>query len=477
MATLVNYDIFWHRYLDHCELQRLEGIFDQLDFSETVEAIQAQRNFSGRQDWPIEAMLRALFAMSVLQHRSTESFRRELMRNPTLMMALGFKLKAKADQRCDSNQFLPYPVPSSAAFSRLRRKLMEVEKKTGVLRKQFERQRERFAEQCSDYGRHTGFDGKAVESHSTGRKLASRTDPVTGQSQTSDPDAAWGCHRQYRTDDNAREQVTEKVWFGYSLTVLGDVSHELPIDFNLAPACDNENPHCEALLERFVGSDLGRRCETFVADRGLDNDKIRKKLHERDILALIDTRSLWQEHNLDPDQLKAPTRSLDANVYDTMLRTECGDLYCRCPESGHIRLMHYQGYEKKRATLKWVCPAAAFEFDCQGKDECYRLGQVRAGAKSRVVRTKVDAGNLRQHPALPPSTLKWKRLYRKRSAMERINSRVADGFMLHSHYLRGRQSMELKITISMTVMLAAANFAMQLNKPEQIRSLVLSLAA
>ena len=129
MATLVNYDIFWHRYLDHCELQRLEGIFDQLDFSETVEAIQAQRNFSGRQDWPIEAMLRALFAMSVLQHRSTESFRRELMRNPTLMMALGFKLKAKADQRCDSNQFLPYPVPSSAAFSRLRRKLMEVEKK------------------------------------------------------------------------------------------------------------------------------------------------------------------------------------------------------------------------------------------------------------------------------------------------------------------------------------------------------------
>ena len=44
MATLVNYDIFWHRYLDHCELQRLEGIFDQLDFSETVEAIQAQRS-------------------------------------------------------------------------------------------------------------------------------------------------------------------------------------------------------------------------------------------------------------------------------------------------------------------------------------------------------------------------------------------------------------------------------------------------
>ena len=326
---------------------------------------------------------------------------------------------------------------------------MEVEETVGVLRKQFERQRE----------------------------LASRTDPATGEGQPSDADAAWGCHRQYGTDASGREQVTEKTWFGYCLNVLGDVDCELPIDFSVAPANENENPHCEALLESFVESDLGRRCESFVADRGLDNDQIRKRLHERGIVAAIDTRNRWQEDNFDPDQLKAPTRPLHANVYDTMLRTECGDLYCRCPESGRIRLMHYHGYERKRGTLKWVCPAAAYEFDCQGKDQCYRLGQVRAGAQSRVVRTKVDTDNLRQRPALPPSSLKWKRIYRKRSAMERINSRVADGFMLHSHYLRGRQSKGLKITISMTVMLAAVNFAMQLNKPEQIRSLVLSLAA
>ena len=44
---------------------------------------------------------------------------------------------------------------------------------------------------------------------------------------------------------------------------------------------------------------------------------------------------------------------------------------------------------------------------------------------------------------------------------------VADGFILHSHYLCGKQSMGLKITVSMTtVMEAAAKFAMQLNKPE-----------
>ena len=476
MAT-INYDLFWSRYLGHCELQRLEGILRQLDLSDTVDAIKAQRNFSGRLDWPIKAMLRSVFAMSVLQHRSTESFRRELMRNPTLMMALGFKLRSNAGGRSDLNPYFAYPVPSAAAFSRFRRVLMQVEDKAGVLRAQFERQRQRFAGQCPDYGVNTGFDGKAVESHSTGRKLGSRTDPASGEGMSSDPDAAWGCHRQYRTDASGREQVTGKFWFGYTLNLLGDVNWELPIDFNVVPACDNENPHCEALLDTFVDSDLGGRCETFVADRGLDNDGIRRKLHDRDILALIDTRNLWQEDHLDADQLKVPTRPLHSDVYDTMLRTECGDLYCRCPESGHIRLMHYQGYERQRGTLKWVCPAAAFEFDCQGRAECYRLGRVTAGARSRVVRTKVDVDNLRQRPSLPPSSRKWKRLYRQRSAMERINSRVADGFMLHSHYLRGRKSMALKITISMTVMLAAANFAVQCNQPEQVRSLVRSLAA
>ena len=253
-------------------------------------------------------------------------------------------------------------------------------------------------------------------------------------------------------------------WFGYTLNLLGDVNWELPIDFNVVPACDNENPHCEALLDRLVDSDLGGRCETFVADRGLDNDGIRRKLHDRDILALIDTRNLWQEDHLDADQLKAPTRPLHSDVYDTMLRTECGDLYCRCPEIGRIRLMHYQGHEQQRGTLKWVCPVAAFEFDCQGRAECYRLGRVKAGARSRVVRTKVDVDNLRQRPSLPPSSRKWKRLYRQRSAMERINSRVADGFMMHSHYLCGRKSMGLKITISKTVMLASANFAVECNQ-------------
>ena len=90
----VHYDLFWQVYFDYCELDRLRCIFTRIDLTEVSREIRRHRNGKGRQDWPIEAMLQAVLAMIVLQHRSAASFRRELMRNPTLMIALGFELKA-----------------------------------------------------------------------------------------------------------------------------------------------------------------------------------------------------------------------------------------------------------------------------------------------------------------------------------------------------------------------------------------------
>ena len=80
----------------------------------------------------------------------------------------------------------------------------------------------------------------------------------------------------------------------------------------------------------------------------------------------------------------------------------------------------------------------------------------------------MKAEHLRQYPPLPPCSDEWKREYRKRSGLERPNSRLADGCMLHSHSLRGQGNMGLKIIISMTVMLAAANVAIQSQHPDQV---------
>ena len=85
------------------------------------------------------------------------------------------------------------------------------------------------------------------------------------------------------------------------------MNYELSIDFKLTPANESEHPHCNALVDQFLESPLLARCDSFVADRGLDNDVLRAKLYRKDILPVIETRNLWQEKNLDPDQLQAPT--------------------------------------------------------------------------------------------------------------------------------------------------------------------------
>ncbi len=307
--------------------------------------------------WPVEGMLRSLYAMSILQHRSTESFRRELQRNPHLMLALGFQLKP-SEGSDEGDPHRPYRVPSAAAFSRIRQQLCQLESQSGVVKAEFFRQREELSEHLPDYGKEIGYDGKAIESHSTGQKLQHKRDPKSGEQLTSDPDASWGCHKQYGTDANGKEKVTKKCWFGYKAHVLADVNCELPIDFKLVPANESEHPHCNALVDQFLDSPLLARCDSFVAGRGLDNDVLRAKLYRKGILPVIDTRNLWQEKNLDPDQLQVPTRSLDDSLCDSILRTECGDLHCKCPQSGKIRPMSYQGRESQRGTLKWACPAS-----------------------------------------------------------------------------------------------------------------------
>ncbi len=380
--ALINYDLFASDSADNCELKNLTALLEQLDFSELINEILIRRKGRGRRDWPIEAMLNAVFAIDILQHRSVSGFVRELKRNPALMHVLGFPMRRGFHT---DPAFGGYAVPSDSAFCRFIRLLTEIERGTGALMRVFEAQVDEIAALLPDFGKSVGYDGKAVESHSTGRPLKHKAiDKTTGRHPTSDPDASWGVHEQYGTDQNGREVRKTKKWFGYTLHTHGDVTYELPIRFRLETARESEYRHCEGLIEEHEKLWFFDRCRSFVADRGLDSNQIRKRLFKNDILPVIDTRRMWQDVNLHPQQLKVPTRPLDESKVDTILRTENGSLYCQCPQSRELRRMHYQGREQKRGTLKWACPAASYDFTCKGQVRNKHLSE-------RVVNTYPNA--------------------------------------------------------------------------------------
>ena len=82
----------------------------------------------------------------------------------------------------------PSGVPSAAAFSRIRRQLCQLESKTGVTKAEILCQREELNERLPDYCGEIGYDGKVIESHSTGQKLPHKRDPKSDERLSSGPD-------------------------------------------------------------------------------------------------------------------------------------------------------------------------------------------------------------------------------------------------------------------------------------------------
>ena len=64
--ALINYDLFATDFADSSELKNLTALLEQLDFSALINEILIRRRGKGRRDWPIEAMLNAVFAMCIV---------------------------------------------------------------------------------------------------------------------------------------------------------------------------------------------------------------------------------------------------------------------------------------------------------------------------------------------------------------------------------------------------------------------------
>ena len=64
-----------------------------------------------------------------------------------------------------------------------------------------------------------------------------------------------------------------------------------------------------------------------------------------------------------------------------------------------------------------------------------------------------------------------------RSALERINARVGRDFQLEHHNMRGLETMQMRVALSLSVMLAMACASIREGQPQRMRSLILPLAA
>jgi Transposase DDE domain len=153
-------------------------------------------------------------------------------------------------------------------------------------------------------------------------------------------------------------------------------------------------------------------------------------------------------------------RHADNIVYD-----EVGTVYCICPKTGEQRSMSYGGFEKDRMALKYGCPVKAYGLTCSGSDECEHA------MKSERVSLEIDR---RIFTPVSRSSYAWEREYNKRTAVERVNSRLDVSFGFEKHFIRGLKKMEIRVGLALCVMLAMAVGRIKEEHQELIRSLVKS---
>lgn len=471
------------------DMQRLEQVLQYLPDQDMIKALEQQRG-RGRDDYPVAAMWNAVMAGIVFQHRSIEGLVRELGRNPALLRICGFSALPRQGRpvttierdegtgRCRSVSraaVVRNSVPNRWNFSRFLANVIALEADGGQISAMIQVLREQLMIALPEFGEHLGFDGKAIDSHSTGRR-----NQETGQ--TSDPDANWGKHESGGVDRRSgQEWQTVKSWFGYGLHLIADTHYEIPVAFSVTPASASEVRELDGLLDELFEQSpaLAQRCRDFSADRGLDSGDIKAKLwDEWQIRPLIDTRELWSEEKQLPDYDPSTpiTRVLHPDRADNIIHTEKGQVLCVCPGTKERRPLAFQGFEADRGCLKYRCPAAAYGLACVGLEACHQRAGINVGEYGRVIRIDLRKHDRRIFTPTPHGSPSWNRNYHRRSALERINNRLDHSFGFEDHYIRGQAQMTARVGLALAAMMALALGHVREGRPQQMRSLVRPVA-
>jgi len=441
MANIQKNLFNWQMLDELGDLERLRLVLETLDDELLMRKLENDRG-KGRDDYPVRAVWNSLLAAIVYQHESVESLRRELLRNGDLLRLCGFESIKGTDA-----------VPTSSAYTRFLKKIIKHQKELDDI---FDNLVRELREGLPGFGQRLGTDGKAIPSH------AQRASKKRTRDGRRDLDADKGVKTYKGKNKDGSIWKVFKDWFGYKIHIIADVNYELPISFKVTKASASDmkqlKPMMKELHERHL--DIVKSCKSLVADRGYDSNANSKFLwNNYEIKPIIDIRGGWREE----DEKLAVSEYADNIYYDYH-----GKVYCYNMYTLKTTKMVYCGFEKDRGTLKYRCPLASKGIKCDAKDKC---GKGSYGGYGRIVRIPIEKDR-RIFTPLARSSNTFKREYKKRTALERINSRLDVSFGFENHYIKGMKKMKFRCSIAMIVMLAMALGRVREKRFDSMRSLV-----
>lgn len=440
MARLMTPYLFtWQEVEAESDLERLRLVLGHIGDEGLMRKLEEHGRW-GWDDYPIRAVWNSVLAGVVYQHVSVDSLRRELLRNGELRDRCGFDPRKGAGA-----------VPSPWVYTRFLRLLFRFEAEIDGM---FDRLVDEIEELVPDLGFSVAVDSKGVD-------LAGRPTKEKKRDGRRGMDADWGkkTYHGQRQDGTLWEKVVK--WFGYKIDRLVDTKYEMPLGYRVTRASVSDSPQLLALVGdlREKHPQIHEDIENLSGDKGYDSEENCRQLYDRHgIKPVIDIRGMWRDKE---------TRLLDPEHSDNIVYDEVGAVYCISPVTGEQRQMAYGGFERDRMMLKYVCPIKAYGLTCKGGDSCEHA------MKSQRVSLEIDR---RVFTPVSRSSYVWEREYKKRTAVERVHSRLDVSFGFEKHFIRGLQKMEIRVGLVLCEMLGMAVGRIKEQRQDLMRSLVRSPA-
>lgn len=378
----------WECLEDSPSLRTLKKLLDSIPDGQLLEGLRQHRG-RGRNDYPVHVLWGVVVLRIALRHWSFEATLGELGRNAELRRLIGISSERRVPKAWNVSRFL---------------EVLGQEPHRSELRRVFGVMVQKLGRAVPDLGRDTAGDATALSARRKADAAAVAREDAAGLPQPS------GGRKEYTDELGNVTKVVE--WFGYKLHLLVDVKHEVALGYEVTSAHTGDGETLPALLEQARGNLSAGRIRTLAYDKAADSNEVHATLHQAKIKPLIQMRSLWKE---DPERLLPGHDGRSNIVYD-----EAGTLYCydRSSQPMVRHRMAYIGCEPQRETIKYRCPARHEDWSCPHDAVC---NAGKTYGKTVRVKRSID---LRRFPPIPRATKKFERLYKGRTAVERVNARL-----------------------------------------------------
>lgn len=438
MARILEQGVFTWNFVDRMpDITRIRLVLDNLPDEELMLKLERKRK-CGRDDYPVRAMWNLVVTYLLTGHVSWASHLRELRRNRDLAQLCGFAPFGKLPRPHNLSRFLTRLL---AMQEELHSIFMALVKEVGGV--------------LPELGKRLAVDSKAIRSYAVVASEKLRNDGLPDA--RGEHDAAIGKKSQFveKSDGTVEEQLYE--WFGFKLHLMVDSNYQLPVAFLVTKGLEADTSLLKPLLKQWKEAqpELSARTNEVSADKAYDDHENHLAARELGAQFLCPTRNLWKNPDgktKDAEGKVIFLKYLAGSEAGHIAYDQDGQLYCayREPhtEQWGWRPMVFKGYEADREALKYVCPARAYGCGCRCAKDC-------PTGLPTTIRVKLHT-EPRIFTQTPRHTLKFKRLYKHRTAVERVNGILDNVLGIEWHTMRGIARVRLRVTLSLCAMLAMA---------------------